>query len=532
MAYTTSNLQAETQDYLNRIIVAGGTLDAATTIALDKWIVAGKRDGWYSELTYIAPFAGSNLASSLVLLKAPNGVSITSTSFVDADFNNAKGLTADTAGKWLATGFNPSAQGLTVTNFTMAAARLSFSRSNTSLFVSSIPTTGEGSPMIDFNTAAITRTNQNTAASDGQRHVVMTGRSGSWAGFSDGIKILAGTASLTPTANTLQFEMTVFKGKTPDGVANNGIGVMGMLCFGASLTDAQALSLNRSMMQFTYDVRTSFYKKNATFTVLGDSNGQGWQAGGTWAQLLTRDLGWREWNHAQAGSRMNADASGALSGLNRYLSQIDLQPDYGFIALGTNDALNDGVTNGNSTTSAALTTNLNTVIAGYKNNRIRAFVLGVPYNATINATKAALYNAAGASAAKTNSVPYVDLYTLFNDTGSPGTYFTDGTHFNATGYQMIADAIRLRLNGMMFRQLALDFPSIAANSQSDLPVTVYNAVAGMSVSLGLPAALEAGLVANAFVSANDTVTVRLTNITGAAIDPASAQYRVTVLTSY
>jgi hypothetical protein len=129
-------------------------------------------------------------------------------------------------------------------------------------------------------------------------------------------------------------------------------------------------------------------------------------------------------------------------------------------------------------------------------------------------------------------VPYVDLYTLFNDTGSPGTYFTDGTHFNATGYQMIADAIRLRLNGMMFRQLALDFPSIAANSQADLPVTVYNAVAGMSVSLGLPAALEAGLVANAFVSANDTVTVRLTNITGAAIDPASAQYRVTVFTSY
>jgi hypothetical protein len=43
---------------------------------------------------------------------------------------------------------------------------------------------------------------------------------------------------------------------------------------------------------------------------IGDSNGQGWQAGGTWAQLLTRDLGWREWNHAQAGSRMNADASG------------------------------------------------------------------------------------------------------------------------------------------------------------------------------------------------------------------------------
>jgi lysophospholipase L1-like esterase len=457
---------------------------------------------------------------------------MTATSFVDADFDNSKGLTATTAGKFLSTGFNPSAQGLTATNFTMAAARLQFSRSNTSVFVSSIPTSGEGSPVIDFNTMAITRTNQTTAASDGQRHVVMVGRSGSWAGFSDGIKIQAGIVSLTPTANTLQFEMTVFRGKTPDGVANNSVGDIGMLCFGPALTDAQALSLNRAMMQFTYDVRTWFYKKNTTFSVLGDSNGQGWQSGGTWAQLLTRDLGWREWNHAQSGSRMNVDFSGVLSGLNRYLSVIDLQPDYGFIALGTNDALNDGQTNGNSTTSTALTTNLNTVIAGYKNNRIRAFVLGVPYSASINATKAALYNAAGASAAKTNSVPYVDLYTLFNDTGTPGTYFTDGIHFNTTGYQMVADAIRLRLNGMMFRQLAFDFPSIAANSQADLTVTIYNAVAGNAVNAVPLSALEAGLVPFAFVSANDVVTIRLTNTTGAAIDPASIQWKVTVYPNY
>jgi lysophospholipase L1-like esterase len=60
----------------------------------------------------------------------------------------------------------------------------------------------------------------------------------------------------------------------------------------------------------------------------------------------------------------------ALSGLNRYLSQIDLQPDYGFIALGTNDALNDGLPMATVPLLTALTTNLNTVIAGYKNNRI------------------------------------------------------------------------------------------------------------------------------------------------------------------
>lgn len=71
---------------------------------------------------------------------------------------------------------------------------------------------------------------------------------------------------------------------------------------------------------------------------------------------------------------------------------------------------------------------------------------------------------------------------------------------------------------------ALDFPSIAAQGCENLTITVTGAVTGSEVALGPPATLETGLVPFAFVSAADTVNVRVCNHTSGAIDPASATY--------
>lgn len=75
----------------------------------------------------------------------------------------------------------------------------------------------------------------------------------------------------------------------------------------------------------------------------------------------------------------------------------------------------------------------------------------------------------------------------------------------------------------------LDFPSIAANSSATLNITVTGAVVGGSVSLGLPSSPPAGIVYQGYVSAADTVTIRAFNVTGSAIDPASASFRATVV---
>lgn len=75
----------------------------------------------------------------------------------------------------------------------------------------------------------------------------------------------------------------------------------------------------------------------------------------------------------------------------------------------------------------------------------------------------------------------------------------------------------------------LDFPSIPATSQSELTITVTGATVGDAVALGPPSGLEADLAVVGYVSAANTVTVRLLNNTALAIDPASASWTATVM---
>jgi len=86
------------------------------------------------------------------------------------------------------------------------------------------------------------------------------------------------------------------------------------------------------------------------------------------------------------------------------------------------------------------------------------------------------------------------------------------------------------LSGVLMVQSTLDFPSVAAGGVQELTVTVTGASVGDIVALGLPATVDSGIVYDARVTAANTVTVRATNITGSAIDPASASYRVMVFT--
>ncbi|MBL0057908.1 MAG: hypothetical protein IPP35_02030 [Elusimicrobia bacterium] len=76
---------------------------------------------------------------------------------------------------------------------------------------------------------------------------------------------------------------------------------------------------------------------------------------------------------------------------------------------------------------------------------------------------------------------------------------------------------------------SLDFPSMAKNTTAELTLTVTGAAVGDTVALGPPGTLPADLMAMAYVSAGNTVTVRLANIGGGSIDPAAATYRVSVI---
>ena len=108
-----------------------------------------------------------------------------------------------------------------------------------------------------------------------------------------------------------------------------------------------------------------------------------------------------------------------------------------------------------------------------------------------------------------------------------------GTHSTSVlsperGKQML-DALRTAHSG----SASLTWGEIAAGASASQTLTVAGAVAGDRVVLGLPpAGVEVGLIAQAWVSNADVVTVRITNVSAAAITPhsgAATEYNVTAL---
>jgi len=96
-----------------------------------------------------------------------------------------------------------------------------------------------------------------------------------------------------------------------------------------------------------------------------------------------------------------------------------------------------------------------------------------------------------------------------------------------------ADAISAMLSAFIPEILppvtaSLDFGSTAQSAISTATVTVPGAQVGDTVSLGAPSTIEAGFLWSGFVSATDTVTIRLAKITTGTVDPAVGTWAVTV----
>lgn len=125
--------------------------------------------------------------------------------------------------------------------------------------------------------------------------------------------------------------------------------------------------------------------------------------------------------------------------------------------------------------------------------------------------------------------------TLFSVAGNGNVATNGNLTVSGTGAQAVGGtgatlsiAGTSAIKGVRTATATLDFASIGAAASADLTVTVTGAAANDAVALGLPTAPTAGIIFQTFVSAADTVTVRATNITAGAVDPASATYRVTV----
>jgi hypothetical protein len=74
----------------------------------------------------------------------------------------------------------------------------------------------------------------------------------------------------------------------------------------------------------------------------------------------------------------------------------------------------------------------------------------------------------------------------------------------------------------------LDFPSVANGAKALLTITVTGAATGDTVNLGPPSTFNSGFVYSGFVSATNTVTVTVGNLSGGAVDLASGSWRADV----
>lgn len=85
---------------------------------------------------------------------------------------------------------------------------------------------------------------------------------------------------------------------------------------------------------------------------------------------------------------------------------------------------------------------------------------------------------------------------------------------------------RTRVGGRFHADHTVDVASIAAGASATFNVTVTGASGSYVVCATPVTALEDGLSYIAYVSATDTVTVKLTNFTAAPIDPANRTWRI------
>jgi hypothetical protein len=78
----------------------------------------------------------------------------------------------------------------------------------------------------------------------------------------------------------------------------------------------------------------------------------------------------------------------------------------------------------------------------------------------------------------------------------------------------------------------IDFGAVSQDACLEQTIALPGAATGDSVAPGWPHTFEAGLVGTMFVSAQNTVTVRVCKLTAGAVDPAQQNFRATIVRSF
>ena len=211
-------------------------------------------------------------------------------------------------------------------------------------------------------------------------------------------------------------------------------------------------------------------------------------------------------NTATGAEALKYDSTGSNNVAAGYLAGKDLTSGDNNIFLGYN-------TQPNIANNASNQLNIGNWIYGNNGN------IGI--NVTSPTAKAHL--AAGTASANTAPLKFTSGSNL--TTPENGAVEYDGTNYFAT-----SGGTRYTLAKTLTTTSALNFAATAAQSSSDMTVTVTGAADGDAVSLGVPnSAVSANSAYTAWVSATDTVTIRFNNYSSGSVNPAAGTFRISVI---
>lgn len=526
-------LEAETTAYVERVAAAGAPFDTATVTAVDTWVKALKAANAWDSIKDCSLMLGTNLASALVKIKYPNGTAgtVVSQGMTDAHYTPAGGIgwyEGENSNQGLDTAVAIAQLGVSGSNLSMGFMRLDYSNEPRYWMADSLAAGEEEAPayISDYNPGTKSKVGLTgngpslrvtSTTTDARTLVVENGAVvNPFSGADGGTSVDLGDGSFT-IFHTRRFNVDFWATLRT-----------GFYFIGTALTTQQAIAVSRATRALYKTVGRIVMKTECAY--IGDSITAGFfvsNPNDRWSTLSSVALNRWETNFGVPSSSIRVKNDNAESLIQRYQDIIATGPDEYSVMMGSNDVLTDQEADGTPSIIADCKAKMLTVLTALKATGKSIRWNGFPFTPNITETKAAAYEAAFGDVARQLGIPYCSQYLRMQDTGNPGSLLGgDGVHPNQEGMAFLAAGDVELATSKTSRAVTLSFPSVDAAGTQDLYVTMYGAAAGDLVTVTPPASFPAGLTVAATVTANDTVRVRVSNATDAAVVPAAGVFAV------
>jgi lysophospholipase L1-like esterase len=524
----------EVVDYVQRIKIASGDIDGRTVFLFSQLVFEAKRDGWYNSVLEWYPMLGKDLTSALVKFKTVSGnqTTLTNNNLVAADYSQSRGIgpSSGNTNKSLRTGFIPANNGYSQTNFGLIASIVGRTTANAA---SSGVTIGD-----------LVAANSGTCGIwlKHQTNNVIVGN-GTYTGFQalnscpktisfqssaarhqtciDGVQM---TDWVQATSGTLTGELALFSGIFSSATRYEN-GILGNVLFTSYMTESLAKLATASINKFERMVRSEFQYSENGLICWGDSitatqGASNWTLG--FQSIVGRQLGLPVRNLGNSSQWLTA-SSGPIGATGQVADIAALPEKTVCLMFGTNDG-QYGVTTG--TYFSTLNSVVSTLTGALKRVIVctPCFSTNSTYNTGVQRGFAQMCSLV---ATGINSI-LADTNRAIADQPNTGLYLADANHPNTSGHSIMADRILSAVYGFNERTLNMDFGSINGGTSEIQTVEILTAKPDCRVEVYPPTGINDGISVDAYVSAQNTVSVRAVNYTAGSINPASGLYTISV----